>query len=95
MMLVRVMSTWFKGQLITRKRQVWLWQCRLGHSSFSYLQHVLPNLFFGCSAFDFKCDTCILAKSHCVPYLLSCNKSIISFGLIHSDVWGAISNLYF
>ncbi|CAL9006226.1 unnamed protein product, partial [Prunus brigantina] len=37
---------------------------------------------------DFTCDTCILAKSHRVPYPLSTNKCTTPFTLIHSDVWG-------
>ncbi|RVX14783.1 Retrovirus-related Pol polyprotein from transposon TNT 1-94 [Vitis vinifera] len=36
----------------------------------------------------FKCETCILAKSHRVSYPLSFNKSQMPFELIHSDVWG-------
>ncbi|XP_073263621.1 uncharacterized protein [Populus alba] len=35
-----------------------------------------------------RCETCILAKSHCVPFPTSMNKSDIPFTLIHSDVWG-------
>ncbi|KAI5342659.1 hypothetical protein L3X38_010535 [Prunus dulcis] len=38
--------------------------------------------------FNFQCDTCELAKSHCVPFPLSTNKSLVPFILIHSDVWG-------
>ncbi|CAL8991566.1 unnamed protein product [Prunus brigantina] len=37
---------------------------------------------------SFQCDTCELAKSHCVPFLLSSNKSLVPFSLVHSDVWG-------
>ena len=37
---------------------------------------------------DFKCDTCIKAKSQRVSYLVSWNKTNTSFALIHSDVWG-------
>ena len=49
---------------------------------------MFPDLFVGCSVSDFKCDTCILAKSHRVSYPLNSNKSVIPFGLVHSDVWG-------
>ncbi|CAL2271851.1 unnamed protein product [Prunus armeniaca] len=42
----------------------------------------------GFKDFDFTCDTCILAKSHRVPYPLSTNKCTTPFTLIHSDVWG-------
>ena len=52
---------------------------------------MFPDLFVGCSISDFKCDTCVLAKSHCVSYPLNSNKSVIPFGLVHSDVWGPSS----
>ena len=71
-----------------KRRQIWLWHHRLGHPSFNYLQHMFPDLFVRCSVSDFKCDTCILAKSHLVSYPLNSNKSVIPFGLAHSDVWG-------
>jgi hypothetical protein len=49
---------------------------------------VFPDLFSGLSNLDIKCETCILAKSHRVTYLLSMNKSDIPFALIHYNVWG-------
>ena len=36
----------------------------------------------------FHCDTCELAKSHCISYSPSLNKSSEPFEVIHSDVWG-------
>ncbi|KAL6319103.1 hypothetical protein AAG906_001576 [Vitis piasezkii] len=71
-----------------KKRHIWLWHHRLGHPSFGYLKHLLPGLFSKVSHLNFKCDTCILAKSHRASYPLSMNKSMIPFDLIHSDVWG-------
>ena len=71
-----------------KERQIWLWHRRLGHPSFHYLKHVLPDLFMSTQISDLKCDTCILAKSHRATYPLSMNKSDTSFALIHSDVWG-------
>lgn len=70
------------------KVNILLWHRRLGHPSFGYLKHVFPTLFSGLSDLDFKCDTCILAKSHRATYPLSLNQSRIPFELIHSDVWG-------
>ncbi|RVW79276.1 Retrovirus-related Pol polyprotein from transposon TNT 1-94 [Vitis vinifera] len=70
------------------KANILLWHRRLGHPSFGYLQLVFPTLFSGLSNLDFKCETCILAKSHRVSYPLSFNKSQMPFELIHSDVWG-------
>lgn len=71
-----------------KKRQIWLWHLRLGHPSFGYMKHLFPDLFSSMSLFDFKCETCILAKSHRATYPLSMNKSNVPFALIHSDVWG-------
>ena len=72
----------------TKERQIWILHRQLGHPSFGYMQHLFPDLFSHISSVDFKCDTCILAKSHKVTYTLSMNKSEVSFSLIHSDVWG-------
>ena len=71
-----------------KQRQIWLWHLRLGHPSFSYLKKLLPDLFSDLQDSDFKCDTCMLAKSHRVSYPLRSNKSDMPFALIHSDVWG-------
>lgn len=71
-----------------QKRDIWLWHLRLGHPSFSYLKILFPKLFVGLSERSFQCETCILAKSHRVPYPLSFNKSQTPFVLVHSDVWG-------
>ncbi|CAL2226894.1 unnamed protein product [Prunus armeniaca] len=72
----------------SKQKQIWLWHSRLGHPSFSYMKHLIPDLFSGFKDSDFTCDTCILAKSHRVPYPLSTNKCTTPFTLIHSDVWG-------
>ena len=72
--------------LNNKERRVWLWHHRLGHPSFGYLKHLLPSLFSKVTHLNFKCDTCILAKSHRASYPLSMNKSMIPFYLIHSDV---------
>ena len=60
----------------------------LGHPSFGYLQHLFPTLFLELSILDFKCEICILAKSHRGPYPLHMNKSEVPFALVHSNVWG-------
>ncbi|CAL8995182.1 unnamed protein product [Prunus brigantina] len=72
----------------SKQQQIWLWHRRLGHPSFIYMKHLIPDLFSGFKDSDFICDTFILAKSHCVPYPLSTNKCTTPFMLIHSDVWG-------
>ena len=67
--------------------QIWLIHNRLGHPSFRYLQHLFPALFSTLQPSSFKCETCIVAKSHRVPYPVSHTKRDMSFSLIHSDVW--------
>ena len=71
-----------------KERQIWLCHRRFGHPSFGYLRHLLPSLFSNITHSDFKCDTCILAKSHRASYPMSMNKSMTPFALVHSDVWG-------
>ncbi|WJX11696.1 Beta-galactosidase 8 [Trifolium repens] len=77
-----------QNSLNVKHKQILLWHRRLGHPLFNYLKHLLPNLFSGLLVSELKCDICILAKSHRVPYLSSSNKSDTPFSLIHSDVWG-------
>ena len=68
------------------RHQIWLWHRRLGHPSFSYMKHLFPSLFHTCSDLEFKCKTCILAKSHRASFSVSDSKAILPFDLIHSDV---------
>ena len=37
---------------------------------------------------EFRCQICILAKIHRVPYPTNSNKTCVPFTLIHYDVWG-------
>ena len=67
---------------------IWLWHRRLGHLSFGYLKRLQPHLFLGFSNLDFHCEICELAKSHCISYLPSLNKSSKPFAVIHLNVWG-------
>ncbi|CAL8988820.1 unnamed protein product [Prunus brigantina] len=68
--------------------KIWLWHKRLGHASFGYLKKLFPSLFSSLDVSSFQCDTCELAKSHRVSFILSSNKSLVPFSLVHSDVWG-------
>jgi len=52
------------------------------------MKYLFSQLFLTLRYSDFRCETCILAKSHRVSFLISLNKSDIPFILIHSDVWG-------
>lgn len=48
-----------------------LWHCRLGHPSFSYLEHLFPQLFCNVSVSILHCEQCIYAKNHHVPFTMS------------------------
>ncbi|CAL8102595.1 unnamed protein product [Prunus armeniaca] len=75
----------------SQHRRIWLLHYRFGHASFGYLRHLFPALFCGVNEYAFQCQTCILAKSHRVSYSPSCNKRLMPFDLVHSDVWGPSS----
>ena len=70
----------------SKERQLWTWHRILGHPSIGYLEKLFPPL--DRLNLDFKCATCILAKSHKHSYSNSLNKTSLRFMLIHSDVWG-------
>ncbi|CAL2240948.1 unnamed protein product [Prunus armeniaca] len=70
------------------KQQIWLWHRRLGHPSFDYFKRLFPSLFRSCDESSFKCETCILVKSHRTVFPLSDSKAAKPFDLVHSDVWG-------
>ncbi|KAI5317496.1 hypothetical protein L3X38_037203 [Prunus dulcis] len=73
---------------IKDKQQIWLWHRRLGHPSFGYLKRLFPSLLCSCDESSFKCETCILAKSHRTMFPLSDSKATKPFDLVHSDMWG-------
>ncbi|CAL9025054.1 unnamed protein product [Prunus brigantina] len=74
-----------QGGSVKDKQQLWLWHRRLGHPSFGYLKHLFPSLFRSCDESSFKCETCVMAKSHCIVFPLSNNKDALPFELVHSD----------
>ena len=78
-----------KMKQLTSVREIYiqLWHQHLGHPSFSHMKYVFLELFSNLHDLDFKCETCILAKSHCASFSTSLNKSDNLFTLIHSDVW--------
>ncbi|VVA34469.1 PREDICTED: Retrovirus-related Pol poly from transposon TNT 1-94, partial [Prunus dulcis] len=41
----------------SKQKQIWLWHRRLGHPSFSYMKHLIPDLFSGFKDSNFTCDT--------------------------------------
>jgi len=52
----------------TKEQEIWLWHCRLGHPSFSYLRHLFPDLFLHLKNVEFTCENCISDKSHRTSY---------------------------
>ncbi|CAN6687056.1 unnamed protein product [Malus baccata var. baccata] len=69
-------------------QKVLLLHRRLGHASFGYLKHIVPDLFSGIEDSELKCEVCILAKSHRASFPPSMNRRSSPFALVHSDVWG-------
>ncbi|KAI5340566.1 hypothetical protein L3X38_019840 [Prunus dulcis] len=66
------------------KEQIWLWYPSL----FVYFKRLFPSLFRSCDESSFKCETCILAKSHRTVFPLSDSKAVKPFDFVHSDMWG-------
>ena len=54
------------------------------------MKHLFPSLFRTCSDSEFKCETCVMAKSHHASFLVSDSKATLPFDLIHSDVWSPV-----
>ncbi|XP_073041799.1 uncharacterized protein [Primulina eburnea] len=68
--------------------QIMVWHCRLGHPSFSYMKHLLPDLFEKMNPLDFQCECCVLAKSQRRTYVSKPYLESKPFYLFHSDVRG-------
>jgi hypothetical protein len=51
------------------------------------MKHLFTKLFLNSNYSSFRCETCILAKSHHVFFPINFNKSDVSFTLVHSNVW--------
>ncbi|CAL8152255.1 unnamed protein product [Prunus armeniaca] len=68
-----------------KHQQIWLWHRRLGHPSFGYMRHLLPELFSVFKDSDFRCDTCILAKSHRASYPLT--RALLISGHVPCHHW--------
>jgi GAG-pre-integrase domain len=57
-----------KGNFMELRTRVWLWDKRLGHSSFGYMKKLPLTSFLNLENKIFICETCIKAKSHRNPY---------------------------
>lgn len=66
--------------------ELFQWHHHLGHPSFSLLGKLFPK--FQSFSNNVHCESCQLAK-HCRSvYLLSNNRSLSCFSIVHYDVWG-------
>ena len=68
-----------------------LWHCRLGHPhalNSLFKSGLLPEKLNPRSDIHKICDDCVLAKSHVLPFNSSVTRTVSSFDLVHSDVWG-------
>ena len=66
--------------------EIMLWHLRLGHPSFSYLQHLFPLLFKNKNPSLFQCEICVLSKHHRASFPSQPYKKSAPFSLIHSDI---------
>ena len=65
--------------------------CRLSHPSFLYLERLFPHLFKTISVSSLRCERCIYAKNHRVPFKRSLDKSLVPFVRVFTDVLGPFS----
>lgn len=70
-----------------RQEKLMLWHSRLGHPSYEYMKHVVPQDLFNKNS-KFQCEICELAKQARVTFPIQGYKPTKPFHLIHSDVWG-------
>ena len=64
-----------------------LWHARLGHASFSWVQHLASRGLLGSmSPENFDCVSCQLGKQLALPFNTSESMSTNIFNLIHYDV---------
>ncbi|KAL4010602.1 hypothetical protein IC575_030104 [Cucumis melo] len=81
---VSLLSSYFN----TFEQDCMLWDFRLGHPNFTYMQYLFPHLFSKFDVSSLSCDVCIRTKQHRVSFLSQPFKPTQLFTLIHNDVWG-------
>lgn len=71
-----------------------IWQYRLGHSNLRAVIQLLKlcNIHFNNKNSEIFCHACCLGKSHSFYSNLTHTKYIIAFELVHTDLWGVITN---
>ena len=71
----------------SNRKKILLWQNRLGHPSFAYLEHLFPQLFRNISVSSLRREQCIYAKNHYMPFKIILNNSLIPFTRVFIDVF--------
>lgn len=68
-----------------------LWHFRLGHLSFTRLQHLHSSFPFIDYGKHVVCDVCHYAKHKKLPFNNSSSNSAQPFNLVHFDVWDPLA----
>jgi len=83
-------STEFAASVTTREETKYaLWHNRMGHPA-AKVVGLLPDISVSISSTNLNkaCDICLRAKQTRTSFLLSLNKTLDIFELIHCDLWG-------
>jgi histone deacetylase 1/2 len=88
--LLPMFSETSKLSFLTIKPSSSSWHRRLGHPSSFVVQQVLRRnkIAYTLESTPYVCDSCQLAKSHQLPYLISSSVSTAPLEKVFSDVWG-------
>ena len=81
-------QSFMTDSLLSNKEKIFLYHYRLGHPAFRTLRILFPSLFTNLDVEGFSCEVCEMAKHKHIPFPISNERSVSSFYLIHSDVWG-------
>ena len=65
-----------------------LWHFRLGHLTHKIVNKVLSACSLPPIHWTSVCEPCQMAKSHCLPFILSKSRVSQPFALVHSNLWG-------
>ena len=77
------------------KKKIWLLhRIKIGTSLFWLSKKLFSSLFHKCNISDFVCETCVMAKSHCVVFPLSNKKNRFSFFINPHRCLGPCSTIY-
>jgi hypothetical protein len=88
--LLPMFSETSKLAFLTIKPSFSSWHRRLGHPSSFVVQQVLRRnkIAYTPESTPYVCDSCQLANSHQLPYLISSSVSTAPLEQVFSDVWG-------